>query len=170
MSRIPVLGALVAAFALVLALMPGAAHAASATGKDPKGDAPAAIDMVSLKVNNGQKTIKATLKIKRLGTKGAFSVSWNSADLSQSYGISARKKKGKTKVAVVKVDPFEGTRKQIKCKGAKAAWNSKKNFIAFTVPQKCSGSAPDSWMFAAAAALSKTKYDAFDAPITVARG
>jgi len=169
MSRFRALGVVVALVAALLMASPGASHAATGSVKDPKGDAPKAIDITSLKVVNSKKAIKGTIKVRNLGNKGLFTTAWVRPDGTlPNYGVNIQKKKGKTKATLVKI--AGGGAKKVKCAGLKATWKAPKNTVTFKVPQKCNGKKiPASWVFSTTS-VQGTKVDVLDSTLTVKRG
>lgn len=164
-----ILGALALGLAAAL-LVPGSAHADTGSLKDKKGDAAKSIDITAVKFNNGTKTISGKFSVNDLGKSGVFTAVWLPPDLDGNYyGVALMKRNGKFKAVLSKITADGG--KVVKCKGVKGAWNTKGSAVTFSVPQRCLGTVPKSWIFGGGStSVSGKQVDNVDGNIEINRG
>ncbi|NYJ02417.1 hypothetical protein HNR19_003115 [Nocardioides thalensis] len=163
------LGALALGLAAVL-LVPASAQADTGSLKDKKGDAAKSIDITAVRFNNGTKTISGKFSVNDLGKSGIFTAVWLPPDLDGNYyGVALMKKSGKFKAVLSKITSTGG--KVVKCKGVKGNWSTKASAVTFSVPQKCLGTVPKSWIFGGGStSVTGKQADNVDGTVEISRG
>lgn len=155
-----------AAAAMILAVAPGAAHAATATVSDPTGDAGSArYDITAVTGVNTNSTVKTISKIKDVQATGRVVMTMINGD--KVFGVTVTKTKSGIKKVLVNV----ATSSTKKCSGIDVNWSAGKNKVTIAVPQKClANTAPASWTLGVGTFNGTTMKDINDNSLTVQKG
>lgn len=126
-----------AVVAVVLACMAGtvqSSSAATSSRSDPRGDAPAYLDITRLTVNNTARNVVFRVKVRDLRKRGVFRLWMYDGDAGAEAHVQ-RRANGSVKAKVFNTD-LDDTY-VVDCPGLRASWKIRRDLVRVSVPQSC---------------------------------
>ena len=149
MRKTAVLALLVSVVIAVATLSPSPAAAESGSRTLKRGNAPAAIDLVRMRVDNGPRMVRFTLHVRDLGRRGHFSMLWHEARANErgfAVGV-ARRPGGGLRTTY---HWWNRNDHEVSCPGAVIRWEAGRDRLLARVPQRCfPREIPRRWVFSA---------------------
>jgi hypothetical protein len=121
---------------LVLATS-GTASASTKSITDPAGDAPAALDIVRLSVDNGPKATVLTASLKSLKSQGLLAFRVSIRDGGPATLFFVRKSRSQARPSVVVRGLEDESLSRRTCPGARASWTSSRDRVVLRLPKSC---------------------------------
>lgn len=123
------------ALALGATLTTAPAGAATGVRADPRGDAPAAIDLTRLRVVTAPGVVRFALSVRQLRSRGTFVVGMYEPNGTGAIEFVVTRRAGQTRVRTRLTD-FDDTF-PARCPGVRARWDAKGDVIRVRGPEKC---------------------------------
>lgn len=148
MRQTSVLALLVSIVTAVATLSPPPAAADSGTRVLERGDAPAAIDLVRMRVDNGARTVRFALHVRDLGRRGHFTMLWyEPGPQERGFAVGVSRRPGGLRTTFHWWDRNDHA---VSCPRAEVRWDAGRDRVVARVPQACfPRRLPRRWVFAA---------------------
>lgn len=122
---------------LIVLASPNSAVASTKSISDPRGDAPAALDIVRVQVDNGSKVTVMTASMRDLGERGLVMFGASIREAGPTAVFFVRKTKSRVRASVIVRGLEDEYLSKRSCPGARAEWTTRTNNVKLTIPKPC---------------------------------
>ncbi len=170
-TSFPALLALLVATVLAIAPATAPAQAATGSGHDPAGDAPAQLDLLRMKVSNGERNFVVKLYLTELAPRrtSAYAVISSPGGARPYYVAGWTQAKGEESGTYFYRFDDDGM-KRVRCRGKQVRLSGRADRLTIRIPQRCLRATPDR-VWVSAITETRAAKDADDiSPVRVGRG